>query len=98
VTLGAARVQGDDRLAGALAGTGDVVGVPVDTPWTRRYALGVLPIGDAFVAWSKTARPWVADPPPAPEPDRSRWWRLPLLAVLLVAGAVPWLIRWRVRR
>jgi hypothetical protein len=98
VTLGAARVQGDDRLAGALAGTGDVVGVPVDTPWTRRYALGVLPIGDAFVAWSKTARPWVADPLPTPEPDRSRWWRLPLLAVLLVAGAVPWLIRWRVRR
>jgi hypothetical protein len=97
VTLGAARVHGDDRLAGALANTGDVAGVPLDTPWTRRYALGVLPIGDAFVAWSKTARPWVADPPAPPEPDRSRWWRLPLLAVLLLAAAAPWVIRRSVR-
>ena len=63
VTMGAARVQGDDRLADALTGLADATGVPLDTPHTRRYAFGVLPIGDAFVAWSKTARPWVSAPP-----------------------------------
>lgn len=97
VTLGAARAHGDEPLAGALANAGDVLGVPLDTPWTRRYAFGALPVGDAFVAWSKTARPWVAEPLPAPEPERSWWWRLPFLALLVVAGVAPWLVRWWVR-
>jgi hypothetical protein len=92
VTLGAARVQGDDRLAGALGNVGDVAGVPLDTPGTRRYAFGVLPVGDAFVAWSKTARSWVAGAQPPPEPDRSGWWRLPLLVILVAVGAAPWLV------
>lgn len=89
VTMGAARVQGDDRLAGALARLADVAGLPLDTFRTRRYAFGVLPIGDAFVAWSKTAQPWVSDRPEPPPPDLSRWWRLPLLIVLLAVGALP---------
>jgi hypothetical protein len=97
VTLGAAQVHGDARLAEALARYGDVAGVPVDTPWTRRYAFGVLPVGDAFVAWSKTARPWVAGTPAQPEPSVSDWWRIPLLSVLALLVAVPWrssLVRW----
>lgn len=97
VTMGAARVQGDERLAGALARLADVTGLPVDTPWTRRYAFGAVPIGDAFVAWSKTAQPWVSAPPAPPPPDLSRWWRLPALAVLLplLAGSVVSLYRLR---
>ncbi|MER5700808.1 hypothetical protein ABT023_02435 [Micromonospora sp. NPDC002296] len=91
VTLGAAQSQGDAALAGALANYGDLVGVPVDTPWTRRYALGVLPVGDAFLAWAKTARPWVADPPDPPPATVRWWWRLPLLSALLLAGAALWL-------
>jgi hypothetical protein len=89
----------DARLAGALAGYGDFAGLPVDTPWTRRYAFGVLPIGDAFLAWSKTARPLVAASPTPPPPDVSRWWRLPLLTLLLLIGAAPWIVRlsWRGR-
>ncbi|WP_431973187.1 hypothetical protein [Micromonospora haikouensis] len=91
VTLGAAQSQGDAALAGALANYGDLVGLPVDTPTTRRYAFGVLPVGDAFLAWSKTARPWVADQPDPP-PATVRWWRrLPLLAALLLVGALGWL-------
>jgi hypothetical protein len=91
VTLGAARVQGDARLAGALASYGDFAGLPVDTPWTRRYAFGVLPIGDAFLAWSKTARPLVAAAPAPPPSAVSRGWRLPLLTLFLLVGAAPWL-------
>ncbi|MCS7475376.1 hypothetical protein ACFFQW_31250 [Umezawaea endophytica] len=91
VTLGAAQVNGDDRLASALANHVELAGLPVDTPWTKRYALGLVPIGDAFLAWSKTARPWLAPPPSPPPASVSAWWRVPLLLLLAVVGAVPWL-------
>ncbi|WP_208106118.1 hypothetical protein [Streptomyces sp. GC420] len=91
VTLGAARVHGDAALAGALASFSEVAGLPLDTPWTKRYAFGLLPIGDAFLAWSKTARPWAAETPSTPPSDISWWWRAPLLSILAVLGLVPWL-------
>ncbi|WP_329388596.1 hypothetical protein [Streptomyces sp. NBC_01716] len=91
VTLGAAQVAGDASLAEGIANYGELLGVPVSTPWTKRYAFGLIPIGDAFVAWSKTARPWVAEPGEPPPAHLSSWWRLPLLAVLLLLGAAPWL-------
>lgn len=98
VTLGAAQVQGDDALAGALANYGELVGFPLDTPHTRRYAFGLLPIGDAFLAWSKTARPWVSAPPDPPPVTVAPWWRTPLVVLLLLAGVLPWLLRRRFRR
>ena len=91
VTIGAAQVHGDAPLAAALANYGELAGVPVDTPWTKRYAFGLFPVGDAFLAWSKTARPWVARTPSAPPASISWWWRLPLLSLLLILGAAPWL-------
>ncbi|WP_329032809.1 hypothetical protein OIE71_08880 [Streptomyces sp. NBC_01725] len=91
VTLGAAQVQGDAPLAEGIANYGELLGLPVSTPWTKRYAFGLIPIGDAFVAWSKTARPWVAQTPAPPPAHLSPWWRLPLLSLLLVVGAAPWL-------
>jgi len=91
VTLGAAAVQGDGRLAGALANYGELIGVPVSTPWSKRYAVGVLPIGDAFLAWSKTARPWVAAQPAPLPPAVNRVWRLPFLALLALAVLLGWL-------
>ncbi|MEV6595652.1 hypothetical protein AB0M36_02185 [Actinoplanes sp. NPDC051346] len=91
VTLGAARAQGDTGLAGALSDYGELAGVPVSTPWSKRYALGLLPIGDAFLAWSKTARPWVSAPQPSPAPALTRLWRLPLLGVLALAVLLAWL-------
>ncbi|MEV4845549.1 hypothetical protein AB0K20_20345 [Micromonospora matsumotoense] len=98
VTLGAAQVQGDRALAGALANYGELVGFPLDTPHTRRYAFGLLPIGDAFLAWSKTARPWVSAPPDPPPVTVAPWWRTPLVVLLLLAGVLPWLLRRRFRR
>ncbi|MCU7725490.1 hypothetical protein ODJ79_17320 [Actinoplanes sp. KI2] len=90
VTLGAARVQRDESLAAGLANFGDLAGVPLDTWHTRRYAFGAVPIGDAFLAWSKSARPLAASPPPS---VLSRWWRLPLLTVLLLLAVAPWVLR-----
>jgi hypothetical protein len=90
VTLGAAKVQGDKSLAAGLANFGEVAGLPVDTWHSRRYAFGLVPIGDAFLAWSKSARPWVIEPSAAPPSALSWWWRLPLLTVFLLAGIAPW--------
>ena len=91
VTLGAAQVHDDAPLAGALAGYGEFAGLPFGTPWTKRYAFGLLPIGDAFLAWSKTARPWVAALPAPPPAVVSPWWRVPLLSILSLLGVLPWL-------
>ncbi|MEU4569666.1 hypothetical protein [Micromonospora sp. NPDC023956] len=93
VTLGAAQRHGDHRLAGALANYGEVAGVPVQTPWTKRYAFGALPVGDAFLVWAKTARPWVPDTTSQPSLSAGVpfWWRLPLLSLLVAVGVVPWL-------
>jgi hypothetical protein len=91
VTIGAAQVQGDAPLAAALANYGELLGAPIDTPWTKRYAFGLLPIGDAFLVWSKTARPWVARPPAAPPTRTAWWWRVPLVSLLVVLGVAPWL-------
>ncbi|MBB5780626.1 hypothetical protein [Nonomuraea jabiensis] len=44
----------------------------------------------AFLAWAKTARPWVSRPPPAP-PATVSWWRTPLLVLLTALAAAPWL-------
>jgi hypothetical protein len=91
VTIGAAQVQADAPLAAALANYGELAGLPVGTPWTKRYAFGLLPVGDAFLAWSKTARPWVTPTPSPPAANVAWWWRIPLLSVLVVLAAVPWL-------
>ncbi|WP_338677116.1 hypothetical protein V1460_32190 [Streptomyces sp. SCSIO 30461] len=92
VTAGAAQAHGDAPLAEGLTNLSELLGAPVETPWTKRYAFGLMPIGDAFLAWSKTARPWVSDTPAAPSaPSPTWWWRLPLLVLLLAAGAAPWI-------
>ncbi|MEV4347877.1 hypothetical protein AB0J83_25760 [Actinoplanes sp. NPDC049596] len=99
VTIGAAKLQGDESLADGLANFGEVAGLAIYTPGTKRYALGAAPIGDAFLAWSKTARLWVSDDYSSPKRQISVWWRLPLLALFLAAGVAPWLVRamWRRR-
>jgi hypothetical protein len=89
VTLGAARVH-HDSLADALAREGDLVGVPLSGVHSKRYVFGVLPIADAFLVWSATARPWVASPQPAFGADVGWWWRLPWLFLLLLPPLVLW--------
>jgi hypothetical protein len=91
VALGAAQAQGDHSLAAALAGLGEFAGIPLTTFRTKRYALGLVPIGDAFLAWSKTARPWTTPPPSPPAAVIGAGWRVPLLLLMLLIGLLPWL-------
>ncbi|GIE34043.1 hypothetical protein Ait01nite_070880 [Actinoplanes italicus] len=89
--LGAARTNGDASLAAALANFGELAGLPLSTFTTKRYAFGLVPVGDAFLAWSKSATPWTTATPPAPPAAISAWWRFPLLTLLLLLGLSPWL-------
>ncbi|WP_433218663.1 hypothetical protein ACQP00_13090 [Dactylosporangium sp. CS-047395] len=88
VTIGAARVNGDDGLADALSSYGEVAGVPITTWHTKRYAFGALPIGDSFLVWARTA-PSAATPI---DGGTGPLWKAPLTLILLVLAGVPW---WR---
>jgi hypothetical protein len=91
VTVGAALVHGDRELADPLLQTIEAFGTPVSWRGAKRYNCGLLPVGDAFLVWSKTARPWVARPPAASlPPPVGRWWRAPVHALSLVAIVLLW--------
>ncbi|HEX8916199.1 MAG TPA: hypothetical protein VF796_27870 [Humisphaera sp.] len=97
VTIGAARVHGDDDLARRLWQVGEAAGCHVTLNGRKRYAGGLLPVGDAFVAWAKSAgvRPAVAG---ADRPAVvGAGWRVPTHGVCAVVVAVAW-SPWWVRR
>ena len=97
VTIGAARVE-HDPLADRLAREGDLLGLPVSGLKTKRYALGLVPIGDAFLAWSASARPIAAAEQPEFE-GGSGWWRGPWLLLIWLPALLLWgLLRSRRRR
>jgi hypothetical protein len=99
VALGAAIVHGDRALADPLLHTGEAAGLPLSWRGTKRYALGQLPVGDAFLVWAKTARPWLAPAEPITLPPVVRpWWRLPLHGLSLALVALLWLPPWLARR
>ncbi|MDI1466318.1 hypothetical protein QEZ54_35605 [Catellatospora sp. KI3] len=86
VALGGAVVYRDEAAAAALTGLAEATGLAVQWHGRRRYLGGVLPIGDAFLTWSLTARPGVV----AAAGDGPSWtWRLPWY-VLLPNALAPW--------
>lgn len=99
VTMGTAFIHGDRELGEAFVHIGESAGLPVSLGNTKRYAFGLLPVGDAFLVWSQTAMPLTAQLRPASFPDvLVEWWRLPLHLLslgLLVLLLIP---EWRRRR
>jgi hypothetical protein len=89
VGFGAARVQ-HDSLAGVLGREGELLGVPVAGAHTKRYALGLVPIGDAFLVWSATARPFVAGDQPVVASGTGWWWWIPWLLLVWLPSLVLW--------
>jgi hypothetical protein len=74
VAVAAARANGDFTLAEDLSREAELLGLPSNWGGQRRYALGMLPVGDAFLAWART-RP-AAEPLPADsDAETGRpWW------------------------
>ena len=57
VMAGAAASYADEPTADALFGTMELAGLPIDVGAGKRYGFGLLPVGDAFVAWASAAYP-----------------------------------------
>ena len=88
VTLAAARRHGDAELATVLDQEADLLGMPLPTGSGMAFALGFLPVGDAFVAWARSVPLGEATGDPAPQP----WWWLMWLTALLsgATGGALW--------
>jgi hypothetical protein len=71
VGAGVARSMGDGPFADAVFGVGEGIAMALPTRHGWTWALGALPVGEAFVAWSQAA------PDPAPHGGHGppRWWR-----------------------
>jgi hypothetical protein len=91
VTVAAAKVEGDSELANAMLNVGEALGMPIESGGRKRYALGVLPTGDAFLAWAKSATPWTFTPAPMSLPEVPvTWWRWPIQAVTVLMVVMLW--------
>ncbi len=87
VGLAAARANGDTRLADSLDREADLLGLPWQWNGSRRYAMGELPVGDAFLAWARTVPVGPQTPGTAPLP----WWGSGALVGLVLLSAGFWL-------
>jgi hypothetical protein len=96
VGLGTVRTFNDHELATSLGQSMEFVGVPFSLSGRKRYIGGLLPIGDAFLVWSKLASPHVAPPQPSAHAPLLAWWcRLPMHAISLCITALLSLwLRW----
>lgn len=61
VAIAASRMYGDTELEVALTRNVEAFGLPIQLGSSRRYGFGLLPIGDAFYVWARTARSWTSD-------------------------------------
>ena len=90
VAAGAARRYGDEHLAAALLGIGDVLGAPFTWRGQRRYLFGRLPVADGFALWARTAPPLTTVDPPlvaAGLPTSAQRWAWELGSLVIVALA-----------
>lgn len=98
VGLGAARAHGDGALAAPLHQVMEAFGFAFEVDGERRYGLGILPVGDAFIAWSHATPMAISPDPPLPDVVSGAW-RLPFLAATIAVLGAPIAIRvWRRRR
>jgi hypothetical protein len=108
--IAAAQVQNDREVSSAIISASEAAGLPIEWRGRKLYALGLLPVGDAFLVWTKTSRLWIATGSDADLPAMvARWWRWPLhtaafLIFLIVwlpvygKGCVGWIGAWRFQR
>ncbi len=93
VTIGASRIMGDIEAVAQMVPAAEALAMPFTWNGEKRTIGGLLPVADAFMAWSQTARPWFAKVAPRRYAQFvPSWWRLPLqsvstaLALLIIYG------------
>ena len=85
-------------MANALIDVSEAVAAPIRWGATKRYEFRLLPVGDAFLVWSKTSRPWIETWSAAGLPRIvEEWWRLPLHGASLLITVSAWLLTHRLR-
>lgn len=94
VTLGAARRAGAVELARGLDQEAEVLGLGWDHGGGRSYAGGLLPVGDAFLAWSR-AQPMAASAADVDGPA-PRWWAWGI--GVGTVGVLALVVAWRLLR
>ncbi len=60
VALASSRIYDDKELENIITREGESLGLPIQFQGKRRYMFGLIPIGDAFYAWSRTAYSWLS--------------------------------------
>jgi hypothetical protein len=96
VTIGPALLNVDQTVAGPLSNLVEAIGFPISWGNTKRYGFGLLPVGDAFLVWTKTAISWIEKPQKVSfSPIVTWWWRLPLHGFALCIMALIWWLMWR---
>jgi hypothetical protein len=96
VEIGAAQVQGDRDTASAIISAGEAVGLPLDWNGRKAYAFGLLPVGDAFLAWAKSSSLWTEPWKESGLPSRaSSWWRIPFHGVTALLLVFLWILLFR---
>jgi len=83
VALGTAKLNGDVQLHRAIWQASELVGLP-NGRQKKRYWFGLLPITDAFLLWSQTAKPWYSELAEPVNISYPRWWRWPTHGISLV--------------
>lgn len=78
VGLAAARRVGDAKLVGSLDREAELLGAGLTLDGRRRYAFGLLPVGDAFLAWARSQSHGAA----VPSGSRSTAWPFWISAAL----------------
>jgi hypothetical protein len=103
VGMGTALSFGDRELAEPLLRGAEFVGAPYTWDEEKRYGLGTLPVGEAFLVWSNTAQPWISEVPEEMGGEAiigEGWvWRWHVVSgVVVLLGWLPVFTRWRRRR
>lgn len=96
VTLAAARRNGDVELAKVLDREADLLGLPLPVGFGTAFALGLVPVGDAFVAWARSTPLGAEHHLSTPQPWWLLFWALSLAPG--VAGVWLWWSRPRSQR
>lgn len=84
VTLAAARAVGDVDVADRLDRQAELLGAPWQWAAQRRYAAGLMPVGDAFLAWARSVEPATEEITASDGPRT--WWPVLLAPFALLAA------------